>query len=55
MKELLQQTYGFIFEDKLIDEIENSSILKDFKYGTRSIMPAKSPMPSPFKSAKLRG
>ena len=33
MKELLQQTYGFIFEEKLIDEISQVSLLRDFKEG----------------------
>lgn len=33
MIELLQQTYGFIFEDKLIEEIANTSTLKNFKEG----------------------
>ena len=33
MKELLQQTYGYIFEDKLIDEITEVSLLRDFKEG----------------------
>lgn len=31
MKELLQQTYGFIFEEKLMDEISQVSVLRDFK------------------------
>ena len=31
MKELLQQTYGYIFEEKLIDDIVRVSLLKDFK------------------------
>ena len=31
MKELLQQTYGYIFEEKLIDDIVRVSSLKDFK------------------------
>ena len=33
MKELLKQTYGYIFEDKLIEEIVESSLLRDFKEG----------------------
>lgn len=33
MKDLLKQTYGFVFEDKLIDEIAQVSVLKDFKEG----------------------
>jgi len=33
MKELLEKTYGFIFEEKLIDEIASVSVLKDFKEG----------------------
>lgn len=33
MKELLQQTYGYIFEEKLIDEIVQVSVLKDFNAG----------------------
>jgi len=33
MKELLQQTYGHLFEDKLIEEIVASSILREFKEG----------------------
>jgi CRP/FNR family transcriptional regulator len=33
MKELLQQTYGSFFEDKLIDEIVETSLLRDFKEG----------------------
>ncbi len=33
MKELLQQTYGYIFEDKLIEEIVETSLLRDFKEG----------------------
>ncbi len=33
MKEILQHTYGFIFEDQLIDEIANTSTIKDFKEG----------------------
>jgi len=33
MKELLQKTYGYIFEDKLIDEIAETSTLRDFKEG----------------------
>lgn len=33
MKELLQQTYGSFFEDKLIDEIVDTSLLRDFKEG----------------------
>lgn len=33
MKELLKQTYGCLFEDKLIDEIVEISLLKDFKEG----------------------
>lgn len=31
MKELLQQTYGSVFEEKLIDEISEVSLLIDFK------------------------
>ena len=31
MKELLKQTYGYIFEDKLIDEIAQVSVLRQFK------------------------
>lgn len=33
MKKLLQQTYGYQFEDKLIDEIAEASLLRDFKEG----------------------
>ncbi|WP_333695829.1 Crp/Fnr family transcriptional regulator [Flavobacterium sp.] len=33
MKELLQSTYGFVFEDKLIDEIVSVSLLRDFEEG----------------------
>ena len=33
MKELLQQTYGSIFEDKLIEEIVETSLIRDFKEG----------------------
>jgi CRP/FNR family transcriptional regulator len=33
MKELIKQTYGFEFEDKLIDEISDSSLLQNFKEG----------------------
>ena len=33
MKELLKQTYGYIFEDKLIEEIVEASLLRDFKEG----------------------
>ncbi len=33
MKELLEKTYGFIFEEKLIDEIATVSALRDFKEG----------------------
>ncbi|WP_338407783.1 Crp/Fnr family transcriptional regulator [uncultured Flavobacterium sp.] len=33
MKDLLKQTYGYIFEDKLIDEISQVSLLRDFKEG----------------------
>lgn len=33
MKELLKESYGSIFEDKLIDEIVESSFLKNFKEG----------------------
>jgi CRP/FNR family transcriptional regulator len=33
MKELLKQTYGYIFEDKLIEEIVETSLLRDFKEG----------------------
>ena len=33
MKELLQQTYGFVFEEKLIEEIAAVSLLRDFSEG----------------------
>jgi CRP/FNR family transcriptional regulator, anaerobic regulatory protein len=33
MKELLKTTYGFIFEDNLIDEIVEVSLLRDFTEG----------------------
>ena len=33
MKELLQHTYGSIFEDKLIEEIVETSLIRDFKEG----------------------
>lgn len=33
MKELIKQTYGYLFEDKLIDEIAEASLLRDFKEG----------------------
>jgi len=33
MKEILKKTYGYLFEDKLIDEIAESSLLRDFKEG----------------------
>lgn len=33
MKELLKKTYGFIFEDNLIDEIAEVSLLRDFTEG----------------------
>lgn len=33
MKELLQKTYGFIFEEKLIEEIAAVSLLRDFEEG----------------------
>jgi CRP/FNR family transcriptional regulator len=33
MKELIKQTYGYVFEDKLIDEIAEASLLRDFKEG----------------------
>ena len=33
MKELLKKTYGFIFEDALIDEIAEVSLMRDFKEG----------------------
>ena len=33
MKELLEQTYGFIFEEKLIEEISKTSTLREFKEG----------------------
>ena len=33
MKELLKQTYGSFFEDKLIEEIVETSLLRDFKEG----------------------
>ena len=33
MKELIKKTYGYIFEDKLIEEIVESSLLRDFKEG----------------------
>jgi CRP/FNR family transcriptional regulator len=31
MKDLLKETYGMLFEDKLIDEIATVSLLRDFK------------------------
>ena len=33
MKDLLKQTYGFIFEEQLIEEIAEVSMLRDFKEG----------------------
>lgn len=33
MNDLLKQTYGFIFEDKLIEEIAEVSVLRDFNEG----------------------
>ena len=33
MKELLKNTYGYLFEDKLIEEIVETSLLRDFKEG----------------------
>jgi len=33
MKERIKQTYGHLFEEKLIDEIAESSLLRDFKEG----------------------
>jgi CRP/FNR family transcriptional regulator len=33
MKDRIKQTYGYLFEDKLIDEIAESSLLRDFKEG----------------------
>lgn len=33
MKELLQQTYGFVFEEKLIEEIVAVSLIRDFNEG----------------------
>ena len=33
MIDLLKETYGFIFEDKLIEEIAEVSVLRDFKEG----------------------
>jgi CRP/FNR family transcriptional regulator len=33
MKDLLKQSYGYIFEDKLIDEIAEVSTIRDFKAG----------------------
>ncbi|WP_396184729.1 Crp/Fnr family transcriptional regulator [Flavobacterium sp.] len=33
MKELIIKTYGYIFEDKLIEEIVETSLLRDFKEG----------------------
>lgn len=33
MKDLLKETYGFIFEDALIEEIAEVSLLRDFKEG----------------------
>jgi CRP/FNR family transcriptional regulator len=33
MKELLQKTYGFVFEEKLIEEITAVSLLRDFNEG----------------------
>lgn len=33
MKEVLKKTYGFVFEDNLIDEIAEVSLLKDFNEG----------------------
>lgn len=34
MKEVLQQTYGVVFEDQLIQDIVENSVLKNFKEGT---------------------
>jgi CRP/FNR family transcriptional regulator len=33
MKDLIHQTYGFVFEEKLIDEIAQVSLLRDFNEG----------------------
>ncbi len=33
MKDLIKQTYGFIFEEQLIEEIAEVSLLRDFKEG----------------------
>ena len=33
MKDLLKQTYGYLFEEKLIEEITEVSLLRDFKEG----------------------
>lgn len=33
MKELLQKAYGFVFEEKLIEEIASVSLLRDFEDG----------------------
>lgn len=33
MKELIKQTYGYVFEDKLIEEIVETSLLRDFNEG----------------------
>lgn len=33
MRDLIKQTYGYQFEDKLIDEIAETSLLRDFKEG----------------------
>lgn len=33
MKELLQKTYGFVFEERLIEEITTVSLLRDFEEG----------------------
>ena len=33
MKELLKQNYGFAFEEKLIDEIVQVSLVRDFNEG----------------------
>lgn len=33
MKNLIKQTYGYLFEDKLIEEISEYSLLRDFKEG----------------------
>jgi CRP/FNR family transcriptional regulator len=33
MKDLIKQTYGYLFEEKLIEEITEVSLLRDFKEG----------------------